>query len=75
MTGYITNVSTDSFAMGKGVATTLIGMCIEYARRNNFSSIFLEVMKENLNTLEFYKKLNFQEFEDKLESVTMKYIV
>jgi ribosomal-protein-alanine N-acetyltransferase len=70
--GYITSVSTDKFYMGKGIATTLIKLCIDYARQHSFRTIFLEVIKANDEAIIFYKKLKFKEAEDKQISIIMK---
>ncbi len=71
-TGYITSVSTISAYMGKGIASILVNLSIDYARKNGFRTIFLEVAKANDHSIKFYKKFQFQEFEDEHTSTLMK---
>ena len=70
--GYITSVSTIRTYMGKGIASILINSSIDYAKRHNFKTIFLEVAKANNRAVNFYKEFPFQEFEDKHTAMMMK---
>ena len=70
--GYVTNVSVIRPYMGKGIISILINRCIDYAKRNSFRSISLEVAKANHQAINLYRKFRFQEFEDKHTSTLMK---
>lgn len=60
-TGYITSVSTLRSYMGKGIASKLINMSIEYARRSAFKRICLEAAQENSIAIRTYKECGFRE--------------
>ncbi len=59
-TGYISNVSTDKAFLGKGIATTLMRMCIEYAREHNFNEIKLEADRDSRQAINLYEKYHFK---------------
>lgn len=69
--GYITNVSTVTGKMGKGIATRLMKQCIEYAEVNNFGEIKLEVATANEQAIKLYRKFNFVQLEVKPGSIIM----
>ncbi len=69
--GYITNVSIGKEYMGKSIATKLLEMCINYSKINTYQNIILEVNKENIPAITFYKKYNFTELETKIDSLIM----
>jgi len=70
--GYVTNVSVIRPYMWRGIASILINRCINYAKRNSFKSISLEVAKSNDHAVNLYKKFQFHEYEDKDASILMK---
>jgi ribosomal protein S18 acetylase RimI-like enzyme/SAM-dependent methyltransferase len=70
--GYITSVSTIPTFMGKGIASALIDMSIEYAKRHGFKTIALEVAKDNSNAFRLYTRHGFRKLEDKPEGIMMK---
>ena len=70
---YITNVSITDNHKGKGIASELLNMCINHAKKNNFDAIELEVFKDNLNAILLYKKFGFFEFERKNDMIVMKF--
>lgn len=70
--GYVTNISVIRLYMGKGIASILINRCIDYAKRNSFRSISLEVVKANHQAINLYRKFRFQEFKNKHRSTLMK---
>ena len=72
LSGYITSVSVDKNYTGKGVAHELMKSCIEYARKNNFLQIKLEVAEGNLKAIQLYKKFDFAAIEMKDTMVKMK---
>jgi ribosomal protein S18 acetylase RimI-like enzyme len=57
--GYITSVSTIEKHSGKGIASNLLTTCIEYACKNSFKKISLEVSNLNLAAIKLYKKHRF----------------
>lgn len=61
--GYISNVSTIDGYTGKGIASVLIGLSIEYARQHDFKRVSLEVARANDLALRLYKRLQFREAE------------
>lgn len=69
--GFITNVSVAKNHMGTGIASKLLEMCINYATTNQYQTIKLEVNKENIPAINFYKKYNFTEIETKTDSLLM----
>ena len=70
--GHITSVSVVKDHNGKGIAMELLDRCIEYARRQNFKHITLEVSEDNLGAVQLYKKFDFIPFENKNRMVRMK---
>jgi ribosomal protein S18 acetylase RimI-like enzyme len=70
--GFITNVSTLKQYTGKGIASALVKMCIDYAVNHQFGEISLEVFKENIGAIQLYKKHNFYQTAIKGDSIIMK---
>jgi ribosomal protein S18 acetylase RimI-like enzyme len=58
---FITNVSVVKKFQQKGIASYLLNQSIEYAIKNEFSSIELEVEKQNHKAIRLYKQKNFSE--------------
>lgn len=73
--GFITSVSVAKEFMGAGIATKLLQMCLEYAIKNNYKEIKLEVFKDNIPAINFYKKYNFTQFATKDDSLIMNHIL
>jgi ribosomal protein S18 acetylase RimI-like enzyme len=73
--GYITSVSVLSDHTGKGIATELLSQCIEYAGKQHFRQIELEVSGDNYGAIQLYKKFNFAPFENNNQMVRMKLIL
>ena len=69
---FITNVSVLKTHGYLGIASKLIDACIKFAKRCGFFEIKLEVNKDNLNAINFYKKHNFIEIDKVHETLTMK---
>jgi len=69
--GFITNVSVVKDHHGKGIARALMDRCIEYAKKENFRSIKLEVSENNEGAIQLYKKLSFTPIELKDQTVKM----
>lgn len=70
--GYITDVSVVKQYEGKGLASQLIEHCIDYARKNNFEEINLEVSDDNPGAIKLYAKFNFMVYENKEHNLLMK---
>ncbi len=71
--GYITNVSTLKEYSGKGIASNLVNNCVEYANRNGFSEISLEVNADNRRAIKLYEKFNFTQVGVNSENIIMKW--
>jgi ribosomal protein S18 acetylase RimI-like enzyme len=71
-TGFITSVSTVPAFMGKGVASTLLKQCKEYARAGGFAAIHLEVSPKNSSAVRLYQKHGFTKHEQKADSLFMQ---
>ena len=56
---FITSVSVLKGFMSKGVASDLLRKCIEYAIKENFTKINLEVNKEDIKAIGLYRKFGF----------------
>jgi ribosomal protein S18 acetylase RimI-like enzyme len=72
LSGFITSVSTLKKHAGKGIASALMKMCVDYAVSHQFAEILLEVFKENKAAIQLYKKHNFYQTEIKGDSIIMK---
>ena len=71
-TAFITSVSVSSNLKGLGIASTLLNKCIEYVRKKKYKKLKLEVNKNNIPAISFYKKFNFIEIESKEDSFIMQ---
>jgi ribosomal protein S18 acetylase RimI-like enzyme len=69
---FITNVSVVKKFKGMGIATTLLKNCIDYSINNNCFEIYLEVNKENIPAINFYKKNNFTQIATKEDNLVLK---
>lgn len=58
--GFITNVCVDAKFKGNNIASALMSKCINYAKENNFRSIFLEVNENNQAAINLYNKFGFK---------------
>lgn len=56
---FITNVSVLKKFMGLGIASELLGRCIQYAADENFTEIKLEVNNESIHAINLYRKFDF----------------
>lgn len=56
---YITSVSVLKTWTGKGIATRLVGQCVEHAKRSGMRQISLEVASGNTPAIKLYKKNGF----------------
>ena len=69
---FITNVSILNQFVGYGIASNLLNMCIEHARKKNFREITLEVHENNSIAISLYKKFSFAIYETKDNELLMK---
>jgi len=56
---FITNVSVIKEFSSQGLVTTLLKECIDYAKKNDYSSIKLQVSYDNKKAIRLYEKLGF----------------
>lgn len=71
-TGYINHASVIKEYMGKGIATELLSMCIEYAIELDFTEIKLEVSTNNGDAIRLYRRNGFYEVDTNGEFIRMK---
>lgn len=69
--GFITNVSVIPNWMGYGIASKLIGSCINFAKENAFIKIGIEVNANNLQAVHLYQKFGFLLTQQKNENIMM----
>ena len=62
---YITNVSIIKEFTRAGIATSLLKLCINYAKSKNFQIILLEVYKNNVAAIRLYEKFQFRNIKNK----------
>ena len=72
---FITNVSVLPGFNGKGIASQLVKMSVDYAVQNDYTEIHLEVSSKNNKAINLYTKFGFLETEEKDEMVQMKKII
>jgi ribosomal protein S18 acetylase RimI-like enzyme len=72
LTGFITNVSVIHEYNGKGIASELLNRTIDYAVKNGFKYICLEVNNKNIQAIKLYQKFNFYITNQKKELIFMK---
>lgn len=70
--GFINNVSILPEYHKNGIASKLIKKSEDYAKKNNFRQIQLEVNKNNISAINLYKKQNFNLIKDKGNFIIMK---
>ena len=74
-TGFITNVSVLPGFNGKGIASRLVKMSVDYAMQNDYTEIHLEVNNKNNKAINLYSKFGFLKTNEKDEMVQMKKII
>ena len=72
-TGFITNVSILKEYMGKGIASTLLEMCMEHARNLSYTGLKLEVSRENSAAIKLYSRAGFKVIEESGENLLMEH--
>ena len=58
--GFITTVCIKNSCIQKGISSELLSMCIEFAKKNKFKKIELEVYRDNNKAISLYKKFGFR---------------
>lgn len=59
--GHVTNVSVVSAQEGRGVASLLMGMCLEAAKESGMSAMTIEVSIDNPRSLDLCRRFGFGE--------------
>lgn len=59
-TGFLTYIGVVKNYLRQGIATTLIDLVLQTAKKKNFQRVNLEVNKKNKKAIKLYKKYNFQ---------------
>jgi ribosomal-protein-alanine N-acetyltransferase len=72
-TGYITNMSIVPEFTGRGIGSELLLNCINYAVKEDYYEISLEVNKLNVKAVSFYKKQNFVQMDERDDNIIMKW--
>jgi ribosomal protein S18 acetylase RimI-like enzyme len=70
--GYITSVSVAQGYQGIGVASYLLRMCVNKAKRLDVRELRLEVASINNSALSLYRKFDFVEFASSTHSISMQ---
>jgi ribosomal protein S18 acetylase RimI-like enzyme len=71
-TGFITSVSVEEKYSGSGIAKELMKMCIDYAVKNKYKEILLDVGSNNSRAINLYDKLGFIIIDNDNEFLRMK---
>ncbi len=72
---FITSVSVLTEYLGRKVAAQLLQNCIHYVTLQQFTHIKLEVNKNNLAAIHFYKKYNFTQHDENEESLFLSRLI
>ena len=73
LTGFITNVSILKEYMGKGIASTLLEICLKHARCLGFRRIRLEVSRESTAAIKLYSLAGFRVIKESGENMLMEH--
>jgi ribosomal-protein-alanine N-acetyltransferase len=71
-TGFITCASVLKGYRGKGVASKLLEMCLEHARKHSFGKIKLEVSASDCPAMHLYSKAGFEVVRESRDSLLME---
>lgn len=72
---FITNVSVDEKLKGKKIGDALLFQLDKYCLKNNIKQIQLEVRKENIKAINFYKKHNFALLKENIDNFELQKII
>jgi ribosomal protein S18 acetylase RimI-like enzyme len=70
--GFVTSVSVAKDFMGRGIASALLGRCIERSRHEGMKAIRLEVGFESQDAIRLYKNFGFSEIAREGGTVSMQ---
>jgi ribosomal protein S18 acetylase RimI-like enzyme len=73
--GYITTFSTLPNFQNQGIASKILEQVMIFAKINSFKSLQLEVHKDNIKAINFYKKRNFNLKEVKEKSYLLEVLI
>lgn len=74
-TTFITNVSVCEEYQKMGIAKNLLENCKKFILKKKYNEIILEVFKNNINAIKFYKKNKFEIINKYKNKITMKLAV
>ncbi len=72
---YITSVSVLMKWAGKGLATQLVGKCIEYAKSSGMHAVNLEVASNSVAAIKLYEKIGFVVSESRGQWMAMTFLL
>ena len=72
---FITNVSVDKKLKGKKIGDLLLFQLDNYCLNNNINRIQLEVRKENIKAINFYKKHSFVLLKENIDNFKLQKII
>ncbi len=72
---FISNISVIKKESGKGIASKLLNLCVEDAKKKKLKEIKLEVASKNKIALNFYKKNKFDQITEKDGLVIMHLLI
>ena len=72
---YITSVSVLMGWSRRGIATQLIGKCIDYTRTSGMNAVGLEVASDNVAAINLYERIGFVSSKSKEQLITMTYLL
>jgi ribosomal protein S18 acetylase RimI-like enzyme len=72
--GFITNVSVTSEESGRGVASELMNMCIQFAKIRKVREIEIEVSQNSQAAVHLYRKFGFTDARHTQESLFLKLV-
>ena len=72
---FITNVSVDKKLKGKKIGDLLLLRLVNYCLENNIKQIQLEVRKENIKAINFYKKHSFVLLKENIDNFKLQKII
>lgn len=71
-TGFINHVGVSPALTGRGMATDLLGRCVEHGRQLGFAFLELEVSPRSRRAIRLYKRVGFKMAERLQDSIRMK---
>jgi ribosomal protein S18 acetylase RimI-like enzyme len=72
--GFISHVSTSGEYRRRGIASTLVGLCIEYSGKHGYRKIDLEVARANTPAIQLYEYHGFRVHRELGDIILMRYM-